>query len=305
MSVFENVPNDVLIAIFLHVPAVELVRHCSLVCRQWFDALSGRYFWVQKIESEGSKISEKNRQLLLDHEDDDLCLYILMGLASGILPFNRNLIKNPCGQDSRKHWLYKEKTSVGSKKARLAIYEDEPEIPRQLTEQLRRQYPNDQHPEVYLHSHHGFSIERKPIGTEPVPEEAGVPTQHCFVNSFSLGVRTQFIDLTKYKMRDAMMELLKPTIHYSQWVAARYDSASQADLYLLFICGKEKMSLPSVHWDTNQEGIHRRTWYKMEGRAEVPSSVDGIVYRSTGSDLMGWAGNFGSKTTACSLVLQI
>ena len=50
------------------------------------------------MESEGSKISEKNRQLLLDHEDDDLCLYILMGLASGILPFNRNLIKNPCGQ---------------------------------------------------------------------------------------------------------------------------------------------------------------------------------------------------------------
>ena len=46
---------------------------------------------------------------------------------------------------------------------------------------------------------------------------SGVPTQHCFVTSCYTGVRRQVIDIGKYKMKDGVMQLLKPTICYSQW----------------------------------------------------------------------------------------
>ncbi|XP_075244673.1 F-box only protein 44-like isoform X2 [Convolutriloba macropyga] len=217
-------------------------------------------------------------------------------------------------RESRKHWLYREKTAGGQENgsrgsgvygdSNIASYEEEEEEEEETLEELRRRYPNENDPEVYRYSRHGFSVEERPIGAEPIPEEAGVPTQHCFVTSYHTGVRRQLIDIGKYKMKDGVMQLLKPSICYSQWVASR-GCDGRADLSLLVTSGEWKMSPKSLQWHTQQEGVEGKKWYKMEGRVEVPVSIDWIIYQSSGSDLVFWNGNYGPKTTACSLIMEI
>ncbi|XP_075244671.1 F-box only protein 44-like [Convolutriloba macropyga] len=284
MSVFDIVPEDVLDAIFLRTPALDLVLNCPLVCRRWFEALSGRYFWLQKIESEGMRISERNRQLLLDNSDYSLCIYILKGVACGLLPFNRNLIRNPCGEDGRKYWVQKEAHK------RHADYDSDSDEDEDY---------DDQYSAVR------FEVEEKPVGAYPIPDKVGVPTQHCFVTSYRLGIRVQVLNFSKYSIREGVMELLKPTINYSQWVSSRHDCGCEAELSIQVKSGLWTMKPDPLDWNTSQEGVERRVWYKMEDEVQCALPIDTIVYRSTGKDRQFWAGNYGSKTTACSLILKI
>merc|ERR1712226_103588 len=310
MSDFERLPENALSNILLRVPSEDLIRSCNSVCKVWYNILSVRYFWVQKLRLEGKPLKSENKQLLLDHANEDLCLYVLQAYASDKLPFNTNLIKNPCGRDKFKHWYSDNQRGNRNRfpirEVNLGASDETDESDEQINSAANNgENSSDDEIDLVSVNHPGFAIQKTPHGSLPIPEEVGVPTQHCFVTSYHRGRRTQKVDFTPYNIREGVMELLKPTIRYSQWVSARFDCQSEAELYIRVKSGLWKMEPESRRWVVDQDGFERRSWYKMEGSVQCDRYVDWITYHSDGQDRQFWAGNYGSKTTASWLSLDI
>lgn len=60
-------------------------------------------------------------------------------------------------------------------------------------------------------------VQCPPFGSDPIPEEAGLPTQHCFVSSYTWCHRHQEISLEECGFPPWMTDTLKPKIHISEW----------------------------------------------------------------------------------------
>ena len=73
------------------------------------------------------------------------------------------------------------------------------------------------------HGGNGLDVEIPPIGSDLIPEEAGLPTNHCFVSSFAPCTRTQFIKLKNYNLQPWMMDILQPKIEVSEWLVENPD----------------------------------------------------------------------------------
>ncbi|XP_042872993.1 F-box only protein 27-like isoform X2 [Penaeus japonicus] len=164
------VPEEILCIIFSFVPAKDLLHSVTLVCKYWHDILTQYHFWFRKLEVERIALSDETKEKLLSLDDERSALYILQGLASRYLPFNRNLIKNPCGADGLKYWKCQ-------------------------------------------HNRNMITVESEPIGSDPIPEEAGLPTQHCFVTSYMISCRTQTFNLKKLGITPVVMDLMKLKIY--------------------------------------------------------------------------------------------
>ncbi|KAG0716164.1 F-box only protein 27 [Chionoecetes opilio] len=75
---------------------------------------------------------------------------------------------------------------------------------------------------IVQHGGNGLKVECPPSGSNAIPEKAGLPTQHCFVSSYTPCVRSQTIILKSHKIEPWIMDILRPEIHVSEWVCARW-----------------------------------------------------------------------------------
>ena len=66
------------------------------------------------------------------------------------------------------------------------------------------------------HGGNDLIVEDRPIGSDPVPEEAS-PTQHCFVTSYMRCIRSQTIRLEKIGVSPWVMDNIKPDIYVCEW----------------------------------------------------------------------------------------
>ncbi|XP_060131202.1 F-box only protein 44-like [Zootoca vivipara] len=82
----ENLPENLLLDIFIMVPACDLICNCRLVCSQWRDLVDLPVLWKRKFRKRDHDSSPK-----------PLAFYIFSHLE-------KNLIKNPDGQDGLDTW---------------------------------------------------------------------------------------------------------------------------------------------------------------------------------------------------------
>ncbi|KAK4294939.1 hypothetical protein Pmani_032471 [Petrolisthes manimaculis] len=257
------IPEDVIINIFTYVPAKDLIKSGVIVCKYWHHLLNCQHFWFLKLKTDGVRLSNARRQRLQSEEDERKIIYIIQGLCSGKLPFNQNLILNPCGRDRFEHWR------VG-------------------------------------HGGDRIVIECPPVGSDEIPREASVPTQHCFVTSYYPGTRIQVIDLEKRGINAWIMDILKPEIHISEWVSARWDCNSQSFVEVRLQRVDEGEIEVNMEWSSLDNDIVCRKWYKISRVIEdYPEGINNIIYSSTGQDHQYWAGHYGAKTAGSSVVLVI
>ncbi|XP_025045279.1 F-box only protein 2 [Pelodiscus sinensis] len=88
----ESLPEAVLIQILASIPAVELVLVCRLVCGQWKNLVDGAAIWFLKCQQDGFTEAEP------EEEAKDWQTFYFLSKRK------RNLIKNPCGEETLEHW---------------------------------------------------------------------------------------------------------------------------------------------------------------------------------------------------------
>lgn len=71
-------------------------------------------------------------------------------------------------------------------------------------------------------------VECPPVGSDSIPEEAGLPTQHCFVSSYFSCFRSQTITLQGLGIEPWMLDILRPEIKVSEWLV-------EGNVYLIFL----------------------------------------------------------------------
>ena len=80
------------------------------------------------------------------------------------------------------------------------------------------------------HGGDGIRVECPPIGSNPIPEEAGLRTQHCFVSSYIPSTRSQIISLRDLNIETWIMDILRPEIYISEWLVEGVDLIKLVDL---------------------------------------------------------------------------
>ncbi|XP_071623539.1 F-box only protein 6-like [Heliangelus exortis] len=87
-----DLPEDVLVELLSQVPVRDLIHGCRAVCRQWRDVVDLNTLWKRKCQREGFYVQSLDRSI-----SDWKTFYLLSHLK-------RNLIKNPCAEESFQHW---------------------------------------------------------------------------------------------------------------------------------------------------------------------------------------------------------
>lgn len=85
-------PDNILLELFTHVPARQLLLHCRPVCSLWRDLIDLATLWKRKCLREGF-VTEAWDQPVADWK----IFYFLRSL-------HRNLLDNPCAEDGLRAW---------------------------------------------------------------------------------------------------------------------------------------------------------------------------------------------------------
>ncbi|ELK28002.1 PREDICTED: F-box only protein 6 [Myotis davidii] len=87
-----ELPENILLEVFIYVPARQLVLDCRPVCSLWRDLIDLMTLWKRKSLREGF-ITEDYKELVFDWKSFYfLCI------------FPRNLLRNPCAEEGMRSW---------------------------------------------------------------------------------------------------------------------------------------------------------------------------------------------------------
>lgn len=81
-----ELPENILLELFIHIPAPHLLRNCRLVCCLWRDLIDVVSLWKRKSLREGFFTKDRCEPV-----EDWKVFYILCSLQ-------RNLLRNPCAE---------------------------------------------------------------------------------------------------------------------------------------------------------------------------------------------------------------
>ncbi|XP_043387642.1 F-box only protein 44 isoform X1 [Chelonia mydas] len=95
MANIGDLPEDVLVELFSLVPARELICNCRLVCVLWRDVINLATVWKRKCQREGFNHEKWDKTI-----QDWKIFYFLCSLK-------KNLLKNPCAEESFQFWNLK------------------------------------------------------------------------------------------------------------------------------------------------------------------------------------------------------
>ncbi|XP_019495337.1 PREDICTED: uncharacterized protein LOC109381278 isoform X2 [Hipposideros armiger] len=115
-----ELPETILLELFTHVPARQLLLHCRLVCSLWRDLIDLVTLWKRKCLREGF-ITEDWDQPVADWK----IFYFLRSL-------HRNLLHNPCAEEGFEFWS-------------LDVNGGDEWKVEDLSGDQRKEFPNDQH----------------------------------------------------------------------------------------------------------------------------------------------------------------
>ncbi|KAL7976193.1 hypothetical protein Chor_008290 [Crotalus horridus] len=85
MAGAQELPDDILLAIFYLLPINELIQNCRLVCSRWRDVVDSPFLWKRKYQQDDAALRMPKTFYIFCHME-------------------KNLIKNPCGDEGLDFW---------------------------------------------------------------------------------------------------------------------------------------------------------------------------------------------------------
>lgn len=89
-----GLPEELLVYTLTWVPAVDLVKHCSLVSKHWLEVSRDSSLWRVKCERDGIYVPGMMRP-----PPDDFRMYYFKN------PYKRNLLQNPLALEGMNYWI--------------------------------------------------------------------------------------------------------------------------------------------------------------------------------------------------------
>nr|BAH11660.1 unnamed protein product [Homo sapiens]BAH14655.1 unnamed protein product [Homo sapiens] len=123
-----ELPENILLELFTHVPARQLLLNCRLVCSLWRDLIDLVTLWKRKCLREGF-ITEDWDQPVADWK----IFYFLRSL-------HRNLLHNPCAEEGFEFWS-------------LDVNGGDEWKVEDLSRDQRKEFPNDQVKKYFVTSY--------------------------------------------------------------------------------------------------------------------------------------------------------
>lgn len=198
--------------------------------------------------------------------------------------FNKNLIKNPCGDEGFKYWM-----STG----------EEPKDRTNVHTMITNYKENIS--KARSNWRYDFKIEEEQNGVKEKSLFAsdGKTLVKNFVTSHTIGRKYQVIELD-----DNLIGELKPQIEISENWTERFDCGAKYFLSVLLVDSTYQI----VDWFKFEKIMPQ--WsdanWKLESHVfEVKAPVKYILFYHAGSDTQDWAGQYGSKMTNASVRILI
>lgn len=179
-----------LVSHILSLGDVETIKICRLVCKRWCLLISNRYFWKMKVLAES-----KHWPNIPLTESMPCTFYISIYQHQ---PFERNLIKNPCGKGFTPWWKFFSSSFL----IYLPILD------------------SFQHWDILSNGGDEFAIEQPPSGSDKIPHEANMENDmddSCFVSSYHSCSKEQIINLRQLGLTQEVMDEYKPCITFTDW----------------------------------------------------------------------------------------
>ncbi|KAI4457326.1 f-box only protein 6-like protein [Holotrichia oblita] len=152
----------------------------------------------------------------------------------------------------------------------------------------------------------GIVVEDLPYGSDELPDgvEEFNGNTSCFATSYGLGHKEQVIMVSKDKHLSHVINMYKPHIYVSEWVAARFDCGAKYSMVVKIVCkNKEFVEERLVHREEQWLG---RAWSKKEIIIKkYPDDVEKIIFRHSAQDTQFWKGHYGMKMAGAVIKLLI
>lgn len=91
-------PDELVETIFLNLEDANSIKSCLLVCKRWNQIIDNPEFWLRICLKQG-KLNINQIYMLRAHD-----AFAELKTIYFLNPFNRNLLKNPCGHLGFRHW---------------------------------------------------------------------------------------------------------------------------------------------------------------------------------------------------------
>jgi len=270
----QNLPDILLEEILINLPGTFLCKSASLVSKHWRDIIQSDMFWIEK-NIRDNRLDRKTISYLNEN--------------NALLPkkiyfnrvFNKNLLKNPCGNDGFMHWLQASQEPRDRTNVMNMINDYKKTLRNKTSSNILN-----------------FAIETEQTGTNNILYEADNKTPlKNFVTSHSIGRKYQVIELD-----EDLIGHIKPKIVLSENWTERFDCGCQYYLSVLLV----DATFQIVDWFKFEEVIPQWSdaeWKKVSHVFEVTKPVKYILYYHAGKDTQFWAGNYGAKMTNSSVTI--
>ncbi|XP_071440805.1 F-box only protein 6-like [Hetaerina americana] len=254
------IPEEVLGHILSFVDSQALVFSCRFVCHNWkclVDSLALKW----RAERIGFKNLKENPGLLCKLN------WIDYYWLTHKLPFECNLLKNNCGQNSFESWVIVKNGGDGWKV----------ESCPQGTESIPPvNYRGESHPDFM-----GLSS--------------------CFVTSFSTCTKFQVINLNKNGLTPNFMDNVQPPIQISEWTVCRHDCGCIYELNVSLLDENMK-TVTQFKANENFHHLPREIWHQVSHIFQnYGPGVRHIRFEHSGVDSQFWKGHYGSKMSGGSV----
>uniref|UniRef100_A0A2I3H2X9 F-box domain-containing protein n=1 Tax=Nomascus leucogenys TaxID=61853 RepID=A0A2I3H2X9_NOMLE len=157
-----ELPENILLELFTHVPARQLLLNCRLVCSLWRDLIDLVTLWKRKCLREGF-ITEDWDQPVADWK----IFYFLRSL-------HRNLLHNPCAEEGFEFWS-------------LDVNGGDEWKVEDLSRDQRKEFPNDQVKKYFVTSYY-TCLKSQVVDLKELMDTTRPDIEFCFVAQAGLAL---------------------------------------------------------------------------------------------------------------------
>jgi hypothetical protein len=291
-----NLPDHILSVIFLYIPSKDLLLNVSRVCKRWQKLIDNESFWQEKCLFDTTLTQEQQlslRQLIFGSPQPVLAFKKI----SLINFFNKNLLKNGCGELGFQYWCASNSYFSELERRREEIYFRNVVIDKKRFKNVLDVYKRDVNKII---AGRNWQVE-------------GKDKEKNFATSNSWTSKMQIIDLGWPMMNDDLAKILfappngSPDglkVSVSESYAARVDSGCLYQLRVFLVDNSFKIVDSFDYTDEFLPGTDFE-WKSASHVFHINQPFRYILFTHAGSDIQCLIGFYGSKIRNGSVVVSI
>ena len=279
-----TLPVIALETIFENLTGYDLIHNAILVCKQWQSIIDNEAFWLRKCLKE--KKLDNHQATILHNSDIFKAKNIYF---SNIL--NKNLLKNPCGDEKFQHWHSTESIQVNFENA-------EPKIVKRIIQDYKEKIvkPNER----------TWQIQNENNGCEELLDKNSNVLKK-FATSYYWAGKMQLIELDQSILDfiDKCIEAdLGLKLEVNENYAARFDCGSIYKLNVYLVNDNYEI-IDSFQFQDQMPQWSDAKWKLASRLFDVKKPFRYVIFYHGGQDTQFWAGFYGSKMTNGSVRFKI